>query len=82
MSTNTALVGPPDYSVYVEALRAGAADLAREVEAFTGMGALLDWAQRRGLDLRAIDFVTQDEFEYDLLLPLEPDGRWLAFGVT
>jgi hypothetical protein len=82
MSTNTAVVGPPDYSAYVEALRADAPELAREVAGFTGMGAVLDWARRQGHDLRAIDFVTQDEFEYDFLLPLASDGRWLVFGVT
>jgi hypothetical protein len=73
---------PPDYPVYVDALRADAPELAREIEGFTGMGAVFDWAQRRGLDLRAIDFVPQDEFEYDFLLEWERGGRWLAFGVT
>jgi hypothetical protein len=42
---------------------------------------LLAWMQRHGLSLDAMDLVAQDEFSYDLLIPL-PDGRWLAFGVT
>ena len=82
MNTDTAVTDPPDYPVYVGALRATAPDLARDVGAFTGIGQVLDWMQRQGLDLKTIDFVSQDEFEYDFLLEWEPGGRWLAFGVT
>ncbi|HZT83068.1 MAG TPA: hypothetical protein VFA26_22760 [Gemmataceae bacterium] len=82
MSTDTTRISPPDYPVYVGALRTTDPDLARNVEAFTGIGQVLDWMQRQGLNLRTIDFVSQDEFEYDFLLELESGGRWLAFGVT
>ncbi len=82
MSTEAVLADPPDYPVYVEALRAGAPEMAEDVQGFTGVGQVLDWMQRKGLNLKTIDFVSQDEFEYDFLLELEPDGRWLAFGVT
>jgi len=82
MTTNAVQLGPRDYPDYVAALRATAPDLARDVEAFTGVGQVLDWMQRMGLDLKTIDFFSQDEFEYDFLLELEPGGRWLAFGVT
>jgi hypothetical protein len=82
MSTKAVQPDPPEYAAYVEALRAGAPDLARDVEAFPGIGQVLDWMQRKGLDLKRIDFVPQDEFEYDFLLELGAGGRWLAFGVT
>jgi hypothetical protein len=82
MSTDAVLTDPPAYSVFVEALRAGAPEVAEDVHWFTGIGQVLDWMQQKGLNLKTIDFVSQDEFEYDFLLELEPDGRWLAFGVT
>ena len=34
-----------------------------------------------GIALAGIDLVQQDEYSYDLFLPL-PDARWLVFGVT
>jgi hypothetical protein len=71
-----------DYPGYVEGLRATLPEVAREVAAFTGVGQVLDWIQRKGMNLKTIEFVPQDEFEYDFLLELEPTGRWLAFGVT
>jgi hypothetical protein len=73
---------PPEYPAYAERLRATHPELAGEVTAFTGVGQVLDWMQRKGLDLKTLDFVSQDEFEYDLLLEWESGGRWLAFGVT
>jgi hypothetical protein len=82
MSTNSVQLGPLDYSAYVEALRGALPDVADEVAGFTGVGQVLEWMQRKGLNLKTIDFVSQDEFEYDFLLEWEPSGRWLAFGVT
>jgi hypothetical protein len=72
----------PDYPDYAERLRVEYPDLADDVAGFTGVGQVLEWMQRRGLDLKTIDFVQQDEFEYDFLLEWERGGRWLAFGVT
>jgi hypothetical protein len=82
MTTDAAPTGSPDYAAYVGALRAVAPEVAGEVGAFTGIGQVLDWMQRKGLNLRTIDFVSQDEFEYDFLLELGEGGRRLAFGVT
>jgi hypothetical protein len=82
MSTDTTRTEPLDYPVYVEALRGNDPELAGEIGAFTGIGQVLDWMQCRGLDLKTIDFVSQDEFEYDFLLETQSGGRWLAFGVT
>jgi hypothetical protein len=82
MSANAVELGPREYPAYVEDLRAVLPEVAAEVSAFTGVGQVLDWMQRRGLDLKTIDFVPQDEFEYDFLLEWERGGRWLTFGVT
>ena len=82
MNSDTALAGPPEYVGYVDRLSTVAPELARDVRGFTGIGQVLDWMQRKCLDLKTIDCVSQDEFEYDFLLELERGGRWLAFGVT
>ena len=80
--THDGRADPPEYEGYVASLRAEDAALAEEIAGFTGIGAVLSWMARKGLDLKAIDPVTEDEFAYDFLLPLGADGRWLAFGVT
>jgi hypothetical protein len=72
----------PDYSEYVQALRADLPDLAEEVSAFQGITSVLDWMKRRSLGQAAVDIVGQDEFHYDFLIEFEPGGRWLSFGVT
>jgi hypothetical protein len=72
-----------DYAEYLRLLREEEAALAEEVASFTGVKDVLDWAQRRGaLGRDDIDMVGQDEFHYDFLIRLGPEGRWLAFGVT
>jgi hypothetical protein len=74
---------PLDYPGYLRLLRTEAVELADEFASFTGVKDVLDWMQRRGLLGRdGIDMVGQDEFHYDFLIQLEPNGRWLAFGVT
>ena len=42
---------------------------------------ILNWAPAAGVPLAGIDLVQQDEYSYDLFLPL-PDSRWLVFEVT
>jgi hypothetical protein len=69
--------GEPEYSEYASRLRAEWPELAD----FTGVRCVLEWMQRRGLAY-GVDMVGQDEFHYDFLIALEPDGRWMVFGVT
>jgi hypothetical protein len=79
----SAPVEPLDYPDYLRLLRKDAAELADEFASFTGVKDVLDWMERRGLLSRdGIDMVGQDEFHYDFLIQLEPNGRWLVFGVT
>jgi hypothetical protein len=71
-----------EYRDYVAALREEYPGLARELSGFTGLAHVLDWIRRRGVDLRSIDLITQDEFSHDLLVPLTPGQFWLSFSMT
>ncbi len=70
------------YADHVETLRAESPDLATEVASFRGAEDVLQWMKRRGLTQSAVDLIGMDEFSYDFLIQLEPDGRWIAFGVS
>jgi hypothetical protein len=72
----------PEYADYVAQVRTAAPDLADEVADFSGIGQVLAWMVERARNRVPVDTVGQDEFEYDFLMELEPDGRWLVFGVT
>lgn len=55
--------------------------LGAEVANLRNLEAILRWAPGAGIDFAGIDLVQQDEYSYDLFLPL-PDGRWIVFGVS
>lgn len=55
--------------------------LGEQVSGLRNLESILKWAPDAGVPLAGIDLVQQDEYSYDLLLPL-PDARWLVFGVT
>ena len=55
--------------------------LGEQVAGLRDLEAILKWAPAAGVPLSGIDLVQQDEYSYDLFLPL-PGGRWLVFGVT
>jgi hypothetical protein len=55
--------------------------LGSEVAGLRNLEAILRWAPAAGIDFARIDLVQQDEYSYDLFLPL-PDARWLVFGVS
>lgn len=69
------------YAEQLAALRAADAELGARVAPLRNLEAILKWAPGAGVDLARIDLVQQDEYSYDLLLPL-PDARWLNFGVS
>jgi hypothetical protein len=71
-----------EYPDYVTKLRKHAPDLANELAGFASLEAVLNWMQQRGLPPGSVDLVGQDEFSYDFLIRLEPEGRWLVFGVN
>ena len=71
-----------EYQDYVRSLAADAPELAGEVAAFHNLENILDWMGKKGLSLGTIDVIQQDEYCHDLLIPLEPAGRHLVFGMT
>ena len=70
-----------DYPEQLATLTATDPTLGAEVAKLRNLEAILKWAPTAGIPLAGIDLVQQDEYSYDLLLPL-PDARWLVFGVT
>ena len=69
------------YPDQLDALRAADPALAAEVAGLRNLEAILKWAPAAGVPLAGLDLLQQDEYSYDLFLPL-PDARWLVFGVT
>ena len=70
-----------DYAQQLGALIAADPSLGEQVRSLRNLEAILKWAPGAGIDFAAIDLLQQDEYSYDLYLPL-PDGRWLTFGVS
>ena len=69
---------------YIETLTAlTSADigLGARVAPLRNLEPILKWAPGAGIPFADIDLVQQDEYSYDLFLPL-PDPRWLVFGVS
>jgi hypothetical protein len=71
-----------EYADYVHLLSEDDPELAREIAAFHTMESVLKWMDRRGLAVAAIDLLQQDEYNHDVLIPLEAPGRHLVFGIT
>lgn len=69
------------YAEQLDAFRAADPELGAQLAPLRNLEAILKWAPCAGIDFAGIDLVQQDEYSYDLLLPL-PDARWLNFGVS
>lgn len=69
------------YPDQLAALAAADPGLAAEVAGVRNLEGVLRWAPGAGVPVSAWDLVQQDEYGYDLYLPL-PDARWLVIGVT
>jgi hypothetical protein len=70
-----------NYTDQLTALSATDPALGGEVAALRNLEAILKWAPGAGIAFAGIDLVQQDEYSYDLYLPL-PDARWLVFAVS
>lgn len=55
--------------------------LGEQVAGLRNLEGILGWAPTAGVAMSGVDLVQQDEYSYDLFLPLA-DARWLVFGVT
>jgi hypothetical protein len=86
-----------NYADQLAALRAADPELGARVAPLRNLEAILKWAPGAGIPFAGIDLVQQDEYSYDLYLPLpDPKGeppagspshpllvsRWLVFGVS
>lgn len=69
------------YAEQLAALAATAPEWGAQVLPLRNLEAILKWAPGAGIDFGRIDLVQQDEYSYDLCLPL-PDSQWLTFGVS
>ena len=69
------------YADQLAALRATDPALGAAVAPLRNLEAILKWAPGAGVAFAGIDLVLQDEYSYDLYLPL-PEARWLVFGVS
>jgi hypothetical protein len=70
-----------NYTDQLAALTATDPALGNAVAGLRNLEAILTWAPGAGVPFAGIDLVQQDEYSYDLYLPL-PDSRWLVFGVS
>ena len=77
-----AAIALPNYADYVKRLQQADPDLANQVRSFDGVTQVLDWMKQRDIRREGIDFVSHDEFNYDLLLHLLPEEKWIVFGVS
>ena len=70
-----------NYSAQLAALATADPALGAEVARLWNLEAILKWAPTAGIPFAGIELVQQDEYSYDLFLPL-PDSRWIVFGVS
>lgn len=70
-----------DYSDQLSLLCSADPALGAQIRSLRNLEAILKWAPGAGIPFAGIDLVQQDEYSYDLYLPL-PDSRWLVFGVS
>jgi hypothetical protein len=71
-----------EYADHVRDLSAHEPDLAKQFSDWHGLESVLNWIKDRNLPAGAIDLIGQDEFEYDFVIALDPDGPWVVFGLT
>ena len=70
-----------NYAQQLDSLHSADHTLGAQVAPLRNLEAILKWAPGAGIPFAGIDLVQQDEYSYDLYLPL-PDARWLVFGVS
>jgi hypothetical protein len=70
-----------EYSDQVQELQTDFPELAAAF-APDSLENVLRWMETRQLPPGSIDIIAQDEFSYDFLIRLEPEEKWLVFGVN
>ena len=70
-----------NYGQQLESLCVADPTLGAQIAPLRNLEAILKWAPGAGIPFAGIDLVQQDEYSYDLYLPL-PDSRWLVYAVS
>jgi hypothetical protein len=70
------------YREQLDLLKGSDPALGEQVSALSNLEAILKWVPNAGIEFAGIDLVQQDEYSYDLFLPLPDNSRWLVFGVS
>jgi hypothetical protein len=70
------------YNEQLDLLKGSDPGLGEQVSGLRNLEAILKWAPGAGISLAGIDLLQQDEYSYDLFLPLPDSARWLVFGVS
>jgi hypothetical protein len=70
------------YHDQLERLKTDEPVLDEQIAGLRNLEAILKWAPGAGIAFRGIDLIQQDEYSYDLFLPLPDSARWLVFGVS
>jgi hypothetical protein len=70
------------YTDQLDALKCSDPALGEQVAGLRNLEGILKWAPGAGVAFAGIDLVQQDEYSYDLFLPLPDNTRWLVFGVS
>lgn len=70
------------YPEQLELLKKSDPVLGERVSGLRNLEAILKWLPAAGISFTGIDLVQQDEYSYDLFLPLPDQRRWLVFGVS
>jgi hypothetical protein len=71
-----------DYFEHATALETENPEFAGRFTLCDSLENVLDWLGERDLPGEPIGLIAQDEFSYDILIPLNEQGRWLVFGVN
>lgn len=70
-----------EYQDFLTALSADEPHLARDLANVRTLEHVLAWMQATGRASAAVDLIAQDEFSHDFLVALEPEGKYLVFGM-
>ena len=71
-----------EYHDFLTALNVHEPHLARELASVRTLEHVLAWMQATGRAAAKVDLIAQDEFSHDFLIALEPEGKYLVFGMS
>ena len=66
----------------LEAIRTTHSSLAEQLLPLRFLSDLLSWWRRRGNEISSLEFINQDEFTIDIVVPIVPNSEWLVLDCT